>query len=110
VYILASGRHGTLYIGMTSDLPGRLYQHRENVTKGFTARYAVHRLVYFEMHGEMDAAITREKRLKAWRRDWKIALIERENPHWEDLATGLGFEPLLSHRKPHRHPDESQGP
>ena len=100
VYILASKRHGTLYIGVTSDLLGRLYQHREGVTKGFTTRYAVHRLVYYEMHGEMDAAITREKQLKVWRRDWKIALIERDNPFWEDLSVHLGFEALSPPPRP----------
>jgi putative endonuclease len=94
VYILASRKHGTIYIGVTSDLMGRLYQHRTKATRGFTARYGVARLVYYEMAETMEAAITREKQLKAWRRDWKIALIERENPHWEDLAVGLGFEPL----------------
>lgn len=99
VYILASGRHGTLYIGVTSDLLARLHQHREGITKGFTARYAVHRLVYYEMHGEMDAAITREKQLKNWRRDWKIELIERDNPFWEDLAVNLGFETLPKPKK-----------
>ena len=99
VYILASGRHGTLYTGVTSDLLGRIYQHRDGITKGFTARYDVHRLVYYEMHGEMDAAITREKQLKNWRRDWKIELIERDNPFWEDLAVNLGFDPLSPHQK-----------
>lgn len=94
VYILASRRHGTLYIGVTSDLLGRLFQHREGMTEGFAPRYRVHRLVYFEMHAEMDAAITREKQLKNWRRDWKIALIEQDNPFWEDLAVHLGFDPL----------------
>lgn len=100
VYILASGRHGTLYIGVTSDLLGRIFQHREGITKGFTARYDVHRLVYFEVHDEMDAAITREKQLKNWRRDWKIELIERDNPFWEDLALNFGFEPLSLTSKP----------
>ena len=94
VYILASGRHGTIYIGVTSDLMGRLFQHRTKATRGFTARYGVARLVYFEMAETMEAAIAREKQLKAWKRDWKIALIERDNPHWEDLAVGLGFDPL----------------
>ena len=94
VYILASGHHGTLYIGVTSNLMQRLYQHREGVTGGFTARYEVHRLVRYEMFGDMERAILREKQLKNWRRQWKINLIERDNPHWADLAVGLGFEPL----------------
>jgi putative endonuclease len=94
VYILASHRHGTLYIGVTSDLLGRLHQHRTRATRGFTSRYAVHHLVHYEMAGTMDAAITREKQLKAWKRDWKIALIEEQNPFWEDKAVELGFEPL----------------
>jgi putative endonuclease len=91
VYILASGRHGTLYIGVTSNLLARLAQHRSGSVPGFTSRYAVHRLVHFEMADTMEVAIAREKQLKAWRRDWKTALIERENPLWEDLAIGLGF-------------------
>jgi len=109
VYILASRRHGTLYTGVTSDLPGRLHQHREEVLEGFTSRYAVHRLVYYEVHDTIEPAIVREKRIKAWRRDWKVALIERENPFWEDLAIGLGFAPLPHSIPSHRHPDESQG-
>ncbi len=92
VYILASRRHGTLYVGVTSDLMGRLYQHRTGAVPGFTSEYGVRRLVHFEMFGGMDAAITREKQLKGWRRAWKIALIEEGNPDWEDLAIGLGFE------------------
>ena len=97
VYILASRRHGTLYIGVTSDLIGRLYQHRTKMVRGFTSRYGVMRLVYFGMAGTMEAAITREKQLKAWRRDWKIALIERDNPDWSDRAIEFGFEPLPAH-------------
>ena len=96
VYILASRRHGTLYIGVTSDLLGRLYQHRERLTRGFTSRYAVYRLVYYEMADTMDAAIAREKQLKAWKRDWKIALIEGQNPFWEDKALEFGFEPAIA--------------
>ncbi|HET8611440.1 MAG TPA: GIY-YIG nuclease family protein [Sphingomonas sp.] len=94
VYILASGRHGTLYIGVTSNLLARLHQHRSGEVPGFTSRYGVHRLVHFEMLEDMPAAIAREKQLKAWRRDWKIALIERDNPFWEDRAIILGFPPL----------------
>ena len=94
VYILASGRCGTLYIGVTSDLPKRLHQHRSGALPGFTRRYAVHRLVRFEMFGDMERAIAREKQLKNWRRDWKLNLIEQDNPEWRDLAIDLGFAPL----------------
>jgi putative endonuclease len=85
VYILASRRNGTLYIGVTSDLPGRIWQHKNDVIKGFTQKYAVHTLVYCELHAEMPAAIAREKQLKEWRRAWKLDLIERHNPEWNDL-------------------------
>jgi putative endonuclease len=94
VYILASGRYGTIYFGVTSDLMGRLYRHRTGAIRGFTSKYGVLRLVHVEMFDDMYAAISREKQLKAWRRSWKIALIEEENPLWEDLAIGLGFDPL----------------
>jgi len=93
-YILASKPNGTLYIGVTTNLIARLHQHRTNTVPGFTSRYAVHRLVHFEMCDTMEAAILREKQLKNWRRQWKINLIEAGNPRWNDLATGLGFEPL----------------
>jgi len=93
VYILASRRHGTLYTGVTSNLLGRLYQHREKVTQGFTTEHDIARLVWFEVHEDMSAAILREKRIKKWNRDWKLALIERSNPQWVDLAIGLGFQP-----------------
>ena len=98
VYILASRRHGTLYIGVTSNLIQRLHKHRIAEVPGFTSRYAVYRLVYFEMFEDMPSAIAREKQLKNWRRDWKVALIERGNPFWDDLAIGLGFEPLSPRR------------
>ncbi len=94
VYIFASGHYGTLYIGVTSDLMKRLREHREGITGGFTSRYGVHRLVHFEMFDEMEGAIAREKQLKNWRRDWKINLINAANPEWQDLAVGLGFEPM----------------
>jgi putative endonuclease len=100
VYILASGRHGTIYIGVTSDLMARLHQHRTGSVPGFTRRYDVKRLVHFEMADTMDAAIAREKQLKAWRRDWKVALIERDNPFWEDRAIDLGFAPLSIRKRP----------
>ena len=94
VYILTSQPRGTLYIGVTSNLEARLWQHRVEITEGFAKRYTVKRLVWFEMHGDMLAAIAREKQLKNWHRPWKINLIEATNPHWGDLAVGLGFPPL----------------
>lgn len=97
VYILASGPRGTIYIGVTSDLPGRLFQHRNGVTGGFASRYKAYRLVWYEVVECMDAAIAREKQLKRWHRDWKCNLIERQNPEWNDLAPLLGIaEPLPS--------------
>ena len=84
-YILASGRNGTLYVGVTSDLIARAWQHREHIVKGFTSKYNVTQLVWYELHGTMEGAITREKRLKKWNRDWKIRLIEERNPYWNDL-------------------------
>jgi putative endonuclease len=98
VYLLASGFHGTLYTGVTSDLVGRTWQHREEVTKGFTARYGVKRLVWFEVHDMMESAIKREKTIKRWQRQWKIELIERDNPTWRDLAEEFGFESLVKKR------------
>ncbi|MCW6535069.1 GIY-YIG nuclease family protein [Sphingomonas lycopersici] len=94
VYILASGRHGTLYIGVTSNLMARLVQHRDGLIEGFTTRYGVARLVWFQMADTMEAAIRREKQLKKWNRDWKLRLIEETNPNWVDLAVGLGFDPI----------------
>jgi len=95
VYILASGRNGTLYIGVTSDLMARLYQHRTEATRGFTAKYGVTKLVRFEMLDDMPSAIAREKQLKRWHRGWKINLIEQDNPEWADLAIALGLPPLV---------------
>ena len=89
VYILASQRNGTLYIGMANDLVRRVYEHREGLADGFTKRYGVKSLVYYEIHGRADQAIQREKTLKHWIRDWKIGLIERGNPDWHDLFDGL---------------------
>jgi putative endonuclease len=94
VYILASKHYGTLYIGVTSNLLTRVHQHRTDTGGRFTSQYAVHSLVYFEFFEDMLSAIAREKQLKNWHRDWKINLIERDNPHWADLAVGLGLEPL----------------
>jgi putative endonuclease len=85
VYILASRRKGTLYTGVTSNLPGRVWQHRTHVVKGFTERYGVTMLVWYEVHGSMEAAITREKHIKEWRRAWKIEMIDKFNPDWRDL-------------------------
>lgn len=85
VYIIASKRNGTLYIGVTSDLRKRIWEHREGFVDGFTKKYNVHRLVYYELFDDMYNAITREKRLKKWRRAWKIRLIEEKNPRWDDL-------------------------
>jgi putative endonuclease len=94
VYILASQPYGTLYIGVTSNLLGRLVQHRSDAIDGFTRRYGVHRLVRIEPCDTMEQAIMREKQLKHWHRQWKINLIESENPHWADLAVGLGLPPM----------------
>ncbi len=85
VYLLASARHGTLYIGVTSNLVQRIWQHREHAAQGFTERYDVTRLVWYEPHDTMESAILREKRLKKWKREWKIDLIEQTNPGWRDL-------------------------
>jgi putative endonuclease len=86
VYILASGRNGTLYIGVTSDLVQRIWHHRNGTYGGFTSRYRVDRLVYYELHGDMEHAIVREKQLKKWERRWKLRLIEEFNRGWEDLS------------------------
>lgn len=100
IYILASRRHGTLYIGVTSDLLARVVQHREGLIAGFTRRYGVKRLVHYEAFGTMEAAIVREKQLKEWRRAWKIELIEARNEHWDDLAVGLGLPRLPDPARP----------
>jgi len=89
VYILASKRNGTLYIGVTSDLIRRVYEHKHGRVAGFTKKYSVGRLVYFEQHGGPQEAILREKQLKSWRRAWKIKLIENGNPTWKDMYEGL---------------------
>ncbi|MBC9248781.1 hypothetical protein A9179_00685 [Pseudomonas alcaligenes] len=85
VYILASQRNGTLSVGVTSDLIKRIWEHRDGCIEGFTQRYDVHQLVYYEMHESMPGAIEREKQLKKWRREWKLRLIEASNPEWRDL-------------------------
>ena len=89
VYILASRRNGTLYVGVTSDLARRVYEHKHALIAGFTRKYDVKNLVYFETMDDVRDAIQREKALKHWRRAWKIALIEKENPEWDDLYGGL---------------------
>jgi putative endonuclease len=89
VYIIASKRNGTLYVGVTSDLVKRVLAHKNNLMEGFTKRYGVHQLVWYEMHASMDSAIKREKRLKDWKRKWKVQLIERTNPNWEDLYPSI---------------------
>lgn len=94
VYLLASRRNGTLYLGVTSHLTQRIHQHREGLIPGFTREYGVKMLVWFEQHATMEAAILREKRIKKWNRAWKLELIEKSNPNWRDLAEDLGFEPL----------------
>jgi len=94
VYLLARASHSTLYTGVTSDLLGRIYQHREGMADGFAKRYGIKRLVWFEAHETMESAILREKRIKRWPREWKYDLIHRENPAWRDLAEDFGFEPL----------------
>jgi putative endonuclease len=85
VYLLASERNGTLYLGVTSNLVQRIWQHREGVAEGFTSRYGVKTLVWYEQHESMENAILREKAIKKWRRAWKLELIEKENPTWKDL-------------------------
>jgi putative endonuclease len=89
VYLLASKPYGTLYIGVTSDLPKRIYEHKSKAVRGFTVRYCVDKLVWFEAHDAAEFAIRREKQIKEWRRSWKISLIEQSNPHWADLYPGL---------------------
>jgi len=85
VYILASRKRGTLYVGVTSDLPKRVWEHRTDVVEGFTKRHGVHRLVWYEPHETMESAIEREKTLKNWNRSWKLELVEKSNPNWKDL-------------------------
>ncbi len=85
VYILASKIGGTLYIGVTNNLIRRVYEHRQKLAEGFTKRYDVAKLVYYEVHSDVEAAITREKQMKKWNRAWKVRLIEEDNPNWDDL-------------------------
>jgi len=85
VYIVASKRNGTLYMGVASDLVKRIWEHKNNMVEGFTKRYGVHQLVWYEVHKGVESAIEREKRLKEWKRKWKLELIESTNPSWQDL-------------------------
>jgi putative endonuclease len=85
VYIMTSKRNGTLYVGVTSDLAKRIWEHKNNAVEGFTKRYNVHRLVWYELHETMGSAIQREKQMKEWKRKWKLELIESTNPNWRDL-------------------------
>jgi putative endonuclease len=99
VYMLASQRNGTLYVGVTTDLLRRVAEHREGVIRGFASKHAVKRLVWFETHESIESAIRREKRLKEWQRTWKIALIQKENPEWRDLwPEVVGMAPAIKSR------------
>jgi putative endonuclease len=89
MYLLASQRNGTLYVGVTSDLVQRIWQHKNDLAEGFTKRYGVHMLVWYEECGTMEAAISREKAIKEWKRAWKIRLIENRNPEWKDIYNEL---------------------
>ena len=89
VYILSNRIGGTLYTGVTSRLVQRIFEHREGLVDGFSKRYGLHRLVYYEEHGTTESAIRREKQIKEWKRAWKIELIERQNPHWIDLYPAI---------------------
>jgi putative endonuclease len=89
VYILAGKKNGTLYIGATSDLVKRIWEHKNNMVEGFTKRYGVHQLVWYEIHERMETAIEREKQLKEWKRKWKLELIEKTNRNWRDLTNTI---------------------
>ena len=89
VYILASSRNGTLYVGVTSNLTRRIYEHKNDLVEGFTEKYKVHKLVYYEQTGNIESAISREKQLKKWNTHWKMMLVEKLNPEWEDLYSTL---------------------
>ena len=89
VYILCNRPRGTLYIGVTSNLPVRIWQHRDDVMEGFARKYRIHTLAWYEVHESMDSAIRREKALKAWKRMWKIELVETANPQWHDLSADI---------------------
>nr|WP_321359861.1 GIY-YIG nuclease family protein [uncultured Hyphomonas sp.] len=100
VYIIANRRNGTLYTGHTDNLAARVWQHRTGAFRGFAARYGCRRLVWYEVHDDRDSAFLRERRIKEWKRDWKLKLIEERNPRWEDL-----YDELTSWTPVARHPD-----
>ena len=89
VYMLASKRNGTIYVGVTNDIGRRIWEHKNNVIDGFTKKYSIHLLVYYELHHTMPDAILREKQIEKWNRAWKIELIQRDNPQWEDLYENI---------------------
>ena len=89
IYIMASKKNGTIYVGVTNNLVTRAWQHKSDIIKGFSNRYKTHRLVYFEQHTDMQSAIKREKQIKKWNRQWKLKLIEKLNPTWKDLYTDI---------------------
>jgi len=89
VYIMSNHKDGTLYIGVTSDLPARVFEHKNELIEGFTKKYHLHNLVYYEVYEDAYSAIAREKQLKKWKRDWKIKLIEKMNPRWKDLYSDI---------------------
>jgi putative endonuclease len=89
IYIIADKPFGTLYIGVTSDLVGRIWRHKENLVEGFSKRYRLHNLVYYELTESIESAISREKQLKNWKRQWKIELVSKFNPEWKDLYDGI---------------------
>jgi len=95
VYILTNKRNGTLYTGVTSDLVKRVWGQKNNIVAGFTKRYNVHQLIWYKLHGSMESAILREKRMKGWKRSWKLKLIERTNPDWQDLYDSIVRIPSL---------------
>jgi len=95
VYIMASKRNGTLYIGLTNNLLRRIYEHKNDIIEGFTKKYSVHNLVYYERHNDVNRAINREKQMKKWERQWKINLIQKTNPQWKDL-----YHELYGHNGP----------
>jgi len=110
VYVLASQRNGALYVGVTSNLLKRIWEHKNKAMEGFTQKYSVNKLVYFEQYSDPENAIKREKRLKKYNRQWKLELIEKENPEWRDLYTDLvsGLPDLRAkHRSPIFHSDKS---
>ncbi|MFM7446594.1 MAG: GIY-YIG nuclease family protein, partial [Tabrizicola sp.] len=94
VYLMASRWNGTLYCGVTNNLLRRVVEHRDGAAEGFTAKYGVSRLIWFEQHSDINEAVLREKRINKWNREWKVRLIEERNPDWRDLAVDLGLEPV----------------